>query len=332
MLSENHFDYTSKKYLSYHHFLTSFGIDLYKIDPLKSDCSTRRYYRIFSDLGSHILMDSSEDPSITAFISMGNILKKYNLKSPQIFATDLQAGYLLIEDFGNYSLTKYLQSNLAEEEKLYRSCTKVLIEIAQASAPDHQIPNYDIKLLNNELEVFCHWYLKQRVDPKTFTKAHVELIEIFGNLFKSLSLLPQVLTLRDFMADNIMVIENEVGLNKIGLIDFQDAAIGACVYDLVSLLEDARRDVSSRVTEKCKSMFRKSLKLPPDHFESGYAILGLQRNLKIVGIFHRMNLRDNKPSYLGYLPRVWKHILNALSNDIAHPLKQWFCKYDVYNK
>jgi aminoglycoside/choline kinase family phosphotransferase len=317
------------KYLSFHRFLDDYGIDSYKMSPLQADCSNRRYYRVVSDQGTHILMDSSRDASIGSFLYIGSVLRDNGLRAPEIFKYDPSAGYLLTEDFGNTQLTQSLIVNPENELLLYELCTKALIKLSEVKTADLRIPQYSHKLLNKELHIFNDWYVKYNIEPMLYQSAYDELESIFNELYHQLTKLPQVLILRDFMADNLMVLDSSSNLENLGIIDFQDAVIGNCAYDLVSLLEDARRDVSPAVASTCKDYFCKTLDLNIKDFDDSYTILGLHRNLKIIGIFNRRSIRDSEHRYLEYMPRVWKFIRAALETGVARPLKNWFDKYGV---
>ncbi len=332
MQNENLGEHIAQHYLSFHRFLAEFGINAYKINPLPADCSARRYYRIVSELGSHILMDSSKDHSLGAFIYIASVLRKNGLRPPAILKTDLKKGYLLIEDFGNAVLTKYLLAQPELEMPCYELCTEALIKLTKIETTDLQITHYNAELLNDEVRLFSEWYLKYNIPPISYPSAQDELELIFNSLYETLNNLPQVLTLRDFMADNLMIIENATGIDKLGILDFQSAVLGNCAYDLLSLLEDARRDVPPLVVQKCKKLFCSELGLNAKAFEDSYTLLSLQRNLKIIGIFHRRNLKDQEPRYLDYLPRVWQFVKASLEKDIAAPLKNWFDKHGIFIK
>ncbi len=332
MQSEDLGERGSHKYLSFHRFLSSFGIESYKLNPLPADCSLRRYYRVTSDLGNHILMDSSEDPSIGSFVYIASILEDVGLRPPKIFKSDLKSGYLLIEDFGNTLLSQGLAAAPQHESSYYELCVHALTKVANLETTSFQVPKYCPSTLNSELDMFSNWYVKYNVNPDIYESARQELEEIFNALYEHLAELPHVLTLRDFMADNLMMLEGKLGFASLGILDFQSAVIGNCTYDLVSLLEDARRDVSPDVVAKCKASFCANMKLDPKAFDDSYTILGLQRNLKIIGIFHKRHIKDSESRYLDYLPRVWQFIEAGLEKDIAYPLKQWFDKHGLFIK
>lgn len=309
-----------------HSFLRSNGVTLYKIEAMPADCSLRRYYRVFTENDTFILMDSTFDDSLGRFIDIDKMLNLEEINAPGIIAIDLEKRMVLLEDFGNDTVTKYLRKHPEQEETIYMKCLNVLQSIAEIKYNSSAFELYDGYLIQKELEVFCQWYLKQRVLSENFEEARASLMSIFESWHEQfLNATPQIVVLRDFMADNLMVLETE----EIGLLDFQDAVIGSCVYDLVSLLEDARREVSEEVTNKLKSLYKEHLKVEEGLFEKCYTIFGLQRNLKIVGIFHRRNIQDGQHRYLDYLPLVWKHITNALKKEEAASLRAWFNDYRI---
>lgn len=322
------YDINTQKFLMIHRFLEESGRTNFKLDIIPADCSKRQYYRVFTASDSYILMDATEDlKSIPPFVKVCDNLIGVGVRAPEIYHADLQLGMLLLEDFGDLSLTKALRKSPEMEMEYYMECIEILKTLYNTTH-DFNIPEYDDALLDNELMVFVDWYLQHNVDSSKFHHARDELFNIFHKLYRELGDLNSAPCLRDFMADNIFVTEGNA-LGRIGVIDFQDAVTGSPAYDLVSLLEDARRDVSEDVVSYCKAMYRSDLGLNENHFEKSYAILSLQRNLKIVGIFHRRNLRDGEPRYLDYLPRVWDFIRVSLKEDVAAPLATWFEKYGV---
>ena len=321
----------SQTYLLFHKMLLSYGIDTYRIDALEADCSLRRYYRITTSNMSYILMDSAQDPSMRSFLKISKILQNNNIRSPKIYIENLEENYLLLEDFGAESLNNYLNKYPFQEKLIYKLCTQVLINIAKIPTSFLSLPLYNEQKLDDGLKIFTQWYLKHSLDNDLFITAELELLEIFNHYYKLLESLPIVLTLRDFMADNIMILKHDdkISINSIGLLDYQDAMLCNCTYDLVSLLEDARRNIDHKTVQLCKEYFCKQLKLDEYQFNTSYNILSLQRNLRIVGVFNRMNYKYGQSKYLDYLPRVWRHISNTLNNATTQSLKNWFKKYKL---
>lgn len=317
--------------IKFEDFLHDYGIKTYKLLKIDTDASKRHYYRIITLDNSFILMDSSQEPeSIIPFLNIATLLIKYGLKAPSIYAKNLEQGLLLLEDLGNDSYTKYIEQKPNSESELYSLAIDVLINLSKIDI-DLSLPLQDEKLLNTGLSVFNEFYIHQKLNPKAALNASKEILNVFNGLYKSLNNFKLILILRDYHADNLMWLEQNENIQKVGILDFQDAVFGLPCYDLVSLLEDARRDVNPKIVEECKAKYFASFKhIKHTDLELAYAILGAQRNLRIVGAFHRLNIQYNKPKYLKYLPRVWKHIQNNLQHPTLQPLKEIFNKYNLY--
>ncbi|KIE04861.1 hypothetical protein NF27_FN00100 [Candidatus Jidaibacter acanthamoeba] len=312
-------------------FLHDYGIKTYKLIKIDTDASKRHYYRIITLEKSYILMDSSQEPeSVTPFLNVANLLIKHEIKAPVVYAENLEQGLLLLEDLGNDSYTKFIDNSSEQEQLLYSHAIDVLIKIAKAEV-DISLPLQDEKLLNAGVLIFNEFYIHHKLEPKAAINASKEILNTFSELYKLLKNYKLVLTLRDYHADNLMWIKHNNTTHKVGVLDFQDAVLGLPGYDLVSLLEDARRDVSPKVVESCKAQYFSSFQnMKHSDLELIYAILGAQRNLRIVGAFHRLNIKYNKYKYLKYLPRVWQHIKNNLEHPTLEPLKEIFEKYKLY--
>lgn len=322
------YEVETSKYLMIHRFLEDAGKTQYRLELLPNDCSKRVYYRVFTASTSYILMDSTEDlQSVQPFAKVCISLLNIGINAPEVYHADLDYGLMLMEDFGQLSLTKALVKNPEMEMQYYIECVEILKKLYNTHN-NFYAPDYTAELLDTELNVFVEWYLKHNVNPSKFIEARDELFNIFHKLYRELVGFNLIPCLRDFMADNTFVTPGNPKGN-LGVIDFQDAVLGSPAYDLVSLLEDARRDVNPDVVSFCKAMYRSALGLDEALFHKHYTILSLQRNLKIVGIFHRRNLRDGEPRYLDYLPRVWKFIFASMLEDVASPISKWFEKYAV---
>jgi aminoglycoside/choline kinase family phosphotransferase len=297
---------------------------------LSSDASFRRYERIKGENKSLMLMDAPpERENIVPFINIDNYLIRRGLSAPEIYAEDTTSGLMLLEDFGDDSFTNVLSGKSAlspkcNEQELYLAAMDVLIQLDRSTLPT-KTPDYDGELLLKECTKLTDWYLPN-VNPNANTNVVVEeYISIWENLLKFNKVSDDVVVLRDYHADNLMWLPMRNGVRNVGLLDFQDAVVGSPVYDIISLLEDARRDVSKQTVDACISHYLATRKsIDKKDFEVAYAILAAQRNCKIVGIFARLAIRDNKPRYLNYLPRVWRHIEKGLTHPSLKPLKKWF--------
>lgn len=311
-------------------FLQNNNVREYEKYPLPSDCSPRKYYRIATANKNYILMDSSaEKISMEPFLNVANILQDIGVTSPAIYAQNLDIGYMLLEDFGHDIFSGYIKKNPAEVEEFYIAAMDVLIKICNFNV-DNTLPLYSYELLDKELLVFVEWFLKKQLPKDIAEAAGNELIKIFAGLYPRLSLMPTVLVLRDYHADNLMIVGNKrPDAESLGVLDFQDAVLGSPAYDVVSFLQDARVDVSDALASKCIDHFLTNADYDKDVFLESYHILGLQRNLKIVGVFHRKNLRDGSASYLDFLPRVWRYIERSLKDLNNQQLNDWFEKYKI---
>lgn len=302
-------------------------------EKLKNDASFRSYERLATDRGNFILMDAPPPKEETLpFIKIAEFLRKNDLSAPEVLAQDTKNGFLLLEDFGNESFNNILNGNSelsAEltEERVYEKAIDALIHLHKLPSLDIDLPRYNDAMLLKESNCFIDWYVSV-LNGESSTK---EMKEEFNLIVKHLMTLSkrfgEVVVLRDYHVDNLMWLEDKIAFRKVGILDFQDAVIGSPIYDLVSLLEDARRDVSTALADK---MIKRYLKAFPTFsrkdFNVAYATLGIQRNLKIIGIFARQAAKYRNPSYLSMLPRIWRYIHHDLKHPLLLPLKQWLTK------
>jgi len=278
-----------------------------RVEPLAGDASFRRYFRVLGDGRSAMLMDAPpphEDPG--PFLDVGQWLARHGHRAPAIHAEDRARGLVLLEDFGADRMRDWLDDNPHAENETYARAIDALVRL-HASPPGPFAP-YDMAVYQREAGLLPEWYcpaMKLDVDAAGYARAWEEAL---GPMLPRQS--PGVTVLRDYHAENIMLLDNGAQ----GLIDFQDALIGHPAYDLVSLLQDARRDVSPELERAMLDRYLGQVDAEA-HFEADYARLGAQRNAKIVGIFSRLWLRDGKPRYLAMIPRVW----DALERDLRHP-------------
>lgn len=301
----------TEKDLSIVNFLAENGLKSAELQPLAGDASHRRYIRIINTNQKFMLMVAPPDKEDTRpFIKVDEILRGVGLNAPKIIARDVEKGFLLLEDFGDDLYSKVLREGRADEEEIYLEAVKLLDKLPTEA----DIPEYSEQKLLDEALLLIDWFATE-ADRE-------EYIEIWKKLISKLDKTKKVLVLRDYHADNLMWLPENKGLDKIGLLDFQDAVLGHPAYDLVSLLEDARRDVSPDVV-------RKILETKTPDYLRDYFILGAQRNCKIVGIFHRLKKRDGKDNYLKFLPRVWGHLRGDLEYPALSELKIWFEKNNV---
>lgn len=211
-------------------------------------------------------------------------------------------------------------SNVSEKD-LYSAAIDVLVALHSSTLPS-KMPGYNDELLSKECELLTDWYmLGVGIESD---KAKKDYLAIWQDLFKYKKVGDDVVVLRDYHADNLLWLPEREGIQKVGLLDFQDAVIGSPVYDIVSLLEDARRDVDLvNVSAAIDHYLGAVGSIDRESFMAAYSILAAQRNCKIVGIFARLAIRDNKLRYLDYLPRVWRHIEYDLQHPVLKELKLW---------
>ena len=296
-------------------FLKLHGWEGAVVAPVAGDASFRRYFRVESAArGKAILMDAPpphEDPR--PFLHIAQYLNGHQFRAPEIFATDLTRGLLLIEDFGDRRMREHLDEHPEDEAAVYRTAIDAILRLAQTPAVQAQA--YDIATYMREVQLLSEWYM-----PAMGLSFDVqEFDQIWTEALAPLAEYQKVTVLRDYHAENIMLLDD----GQQGIIDFQDALVGHPAYDLVSLLQDARRDVSPTLEAEMLAYYHAAAK-PGVDFDAHYALLGAQRNTKIIGIFTRLWKRDGKERYLSFLPRMW----GLLERDLAHPdlapVKHWF--------
>jgi aminoglycoside/choline kinase family phosphotransferase len=293
---------------------------------LAGDASFRRYDRLRRGNEAAVLMDAPPPmEDVRPFLNIARVLQGLGLSAPRILAEDVEHGFLLLEDFGDSTYTRLLQGG-ADETALYALAIDALVALHRrfdpASAPP--IPLYDETRLLNEAALLVDWYLPALTGHPTDPARREEYLEIWRRVLPQAAGAPTTLVLRDYHVDNLMRLPGREGMSACGLLDFQDAVIGAASYDLVSLLEDARRDVPAALAaEMLDRYFAAFPSLDRDTFMASYAVLGAQRNCKIIGIFTRLCVRDGKPHYLQHISRVWR----LLEGDVRHPalaeVREW---------
>ena len=300
-------------------FLTRAGWSGAEILPLAGDASFRRYFRVVLQDRHAVLMDAPpphEDPR--PFISVAEWLVGQGFAAPRIFASDLELGLVLIEDFGGNRMREVLDADPRLERPLYRDVVTLLTELA--TKPAMAIDHYSLSEYQRELGLFTEWYcpaVGADVDA-------AEYVTLWNDLLEPViaAQAHPVTVLRDYHAENIMLIEGREQLDRLGLLDFQDALAGHPAYDLVSMLQDARRTVSPEIEADMLAHYC-SLANPGDGFDAAYHILGVQRNLKILGIFTRLWKRDGKPRYRAFQPRVWGYVERGLRHPALALARAW---------
>lgn len=297
-------------------FLNQHAIDDKDIHFLAQDMSPRRYHRLTNN--NLLLMESPSDV-LVAYHHVAHILLNLGLRVPRIVA--MEGEYALIEDWGDKTLTHLIQS-CDDVKKLYEQAVKVLIQLHQACKKQphvcESLKPYDARAMIEEAFLFPLWCAQSKLSEKALKKYQ----DIWSDLYASCPVIPQVLVLRDYHVDNIMLTPH----GDLGVLDFQDALWGPCVYDLTSLLEDARMDVDSDIVNHCLALYPALMGITPDEWKQyklAYDIWGLGRHLKILGVFNRYAKKFGNPSKLIHVPRVWNHVYRILDQALFEDLKKW---------
>ena len=291
-----------------------------EIAPLPGDASFRRYFRLSNGGESAMLMHAPpphEDPA--PFLHVARWLTDHGMRAPAILAEDAGQGWVLTEDFGNDRMRDWLDEHPADERAAYAAAVEALAALHRV--PPGPFAPYDMATYLREVALLTEWFCPAQgleVDAAGYAAAWEDVL---APLIARQG--PGVTVLRDYHAENIMLLGGQAAAPQ-GLIDFQDALVGHPAYDLVSLLQDARRDVSEDLETAMLMHYARTAGISDGEFIADYARLGAQRNAKIVGIFTRLDRRDGKPRYLDLIPRVW----TALERDLAHPalapVARWF--------
>ncbi len=298
---------------------TALGLLPASLRPASADASFRRYLRIDSNQGSLVVMDAPPDKEdCQPFVKVDRLMQEAGLRVPRILAWEQELGFLLLSDLGAQTLLQSLDLTAPPPLAAYLEAVDLLLQWQLASKPD-VLPAYDAALLRRELDLFPDWYIAQHRQVVLDEKQRHTLEEAFGRILQSNLAWPSVYVHRDFMPRNLMV--SPQGL---GVLDFQDAVYGPITYDIASLMRDAFLswdeefclDVTIRYWQKARAA---GLPVGDDFgaFYQGVEWMGLQRHLKIAGIFARLTLRDGKPQYLADTPRFIHYIRSTCSRYMA---------------
>ncbi len=293
---------------------------------LAGDASFRRYERIIAgDRRAVLMIAPPEKEDVRPFLAIARHLRARGFGTPEVLAADETAGLALLEDLGDRRYTRVLGEG-GDEGAMYAAAVDVLIELHREPLAGLDVPPYDDSRLGEEADLLVDWFLPAASGVPTPAPARAAYRAAFNAVLPLVRAVPEVLVLRDYHADNLVWLPEHEGRRRVGLLDFQDAVVGPLAYDLVSLLEDARRDIAKATVEAMLARYlagRGRDGLDRGAFAAAYAVLGAQRNCKIVGIFTRLWRRDGKPAYLDYLPRVWRHLEGDLAHPALAPVKRW---------
>jgi hypothetical protein len=315
--------------LALQHWLSSLpaelALEINSLAPASSDASFRRYFRLNAGQGSLVVMDAPPaQEDCQPFVDVDSRLAQAGLNVPQIIASDLKQGFLLLSDLGPTTYYARIQQGIddATLQHLYKDALAALVQMQTA---DHTgLAKYDAKRLKDELGLFAQWYAAVHCNSPLDEASHTAINGVFDQLVAHNVAQPVVLVHRDFHSPNLMVCSApQYGQNP-GILDFQDAVAGPITYDLASLVVDARTtweepqqiDWAIRYWELAR---KQGLPVPADFadFHKDYEWMGLQRNLRILGVFARLNHRDGKAAYLAHLPRVNQYVRQVAGRYIA---------------
>lgn len=297
---------------------------------LAADASFRHYDRLRDGSRRAVLMNAPPDKEpVGPFLAVQEILLRLGLSAPKLLAAAPAEGLLLLEDLGDRTFTRALAEG-EREEKLYRLATDLLIALHRRWQPElgAGLAPYDEAALLREALLFVEWYLPAASGRPCEPAAREAFVAAWRSVLAEVAGRRDVLVLRDYHVDNLMLLPAREGAAACGLLDFQDALLGARAYDLVSLLEDARRDVPAPLAAAMTARYLAAFpQLDRDAFAADYAVLGVQRSTKILGIFVRLDRRDGKPRYLAHLPRLWRLVEQGLSRPALAPVAAWFARW-----
>ena len=282
----------------------------YTLLPLAGDASFRRYFRLYYEQYVYVVMDAPpEKETMTPFINIGNKLASIGIHTPQIYAADSENGFALLEDLGDQLLLNSISRENADT--LYTAAIATLIQLQQCPVNDPQLPHFDKAFMLKEISLFREWFLQTYLGLQLNSDEEKLLTTTFDWLTTQIATQPSVFIHRDYHSRNLIVID-EKNPNDMGVIDFQDAMKGPFTYDLVSLLKDCyiqwpREQILHWLTD-----FYYQLPIEHDYsinaFTQAFDLCGLQRHLKVLGVFCRLHLRDNKSAYLRDLPLTFDYV------------------------
>jgi tRNA threonylcarbamoyl adenosine modification protein YjeE len=322
--------------------------------PLQGDASTRAYERLRKPSGeTAILMISPQRPdgppvrrgkpysaiaklaeSVHAFVAIDRGLRALGLSAPKIYGDDLEAGLLLLEDLGS---ELFVDENGPIPDR-YAEATRLLARLHGATLPfvlpvaedrEHVLPPYDLEALLIEVELLADWYVPHIQRNQLSGSARAEFVNSWSETLMEIVTAPATWTLRDYHSPNLIWLPNRQGLQRVGLLDFQDAVLGHPAYDVASLLQDARVTVSTDLELKLVGLYIRERKATDSVFDvaafaRAYAIMGAHRATKVLGIFARLDKRDGKPQYLAHLPRLEAYLARNLAHPALTKLKSWY--------
>ena len=291
---------------------------------IRSDASFRKYYRLENNI---LVMDAAPEKgeSVSKFSEIAMILHSFNLSAPKLIHVNKKEGFILLEDFGDKVFSKHM--NKENKKNLYKKAIDVLIDIKiksnQNKSSLSKLTTYNFEELYRESILFIEWFIEQKLRMQISNKKREEFYQILQQAFLNIKSQNDTLVLRDYHVDNLILKDHKEPLKQVGLIDFQDALLGSSFYDLASLLEDVRMPLNENEKEELLKYYINMTKENYEMVLREINFFSLQRNLKILGIFNRLSIRDGKARYLEYLPATFNFIKSNLKSSLFFDMKKW---------
>lgn len=287
---------------------------------LAGDASNRRYERLTgADGRSVVLMDAPPEKGedVRPFVRIADYLRTQGLSAPEILAQDATHGFLLLEDLGDDLFSRVIQREPTLEIELYEAATDVLVALHQAPMPE--LEPYGPRLMAEMSGIAFSKYqagILGYCDPGLQSRFEDQFEDILRDTVKG----DPVLVQRDYHAENLLWLPDRTGVARVGLLDFQDARAGHPAFDLMSLLQDARRDVPAGIEMQMIDRYIAAANADDSGFRTAYSVLGVQRNMRILGVFARLSTDYGKPHYVNLIPRVWDHFTCGLDHPALAPV------------
>lgn len=302
----------------------------YQLDPLPGDASFRRYARVHHAGKTYMAMDAStEKQSCIPFVAIAQSLRKHGLSAPEILASDLTQGFLLLTDFGDRLYLNEL--NITNAIVHYQRALDALLRMQDCQIENWTLKPFTAEFMQNELQLFKEWFLEKYLKLNLTQSTHNMLDNSFYRLAENAAAQPYVFMHRDYHSANLMILPE----NQVGILDFQDAFIGPITYDLVSLLRDCYIDWPENIVNQLVTYFWEKNKLSNmglDEFIRQFDWMGMQRHLKALLTFSRKYCRDNNANYLRHIPRTVNYVLTISERYPETKLLHEFLKNEVIEK
>lgn len=284
--------------------------------PLAGDASNRKYDRL-SDPGTGetaVLMDADpqKGEDVRPFCAIARHLRALGLSAPEIYAENSEDGFLLLEDLGDDLFARILARSPRLEAALYQTAVDLLVTLHGAPPPELECYAAPMMTRLASLAFTCY---RQTITGSSAAGTQARFEARFEKVLHATVQGPRALILRDYHAENLLWLPRRAGIARVGLLDFQDAMLGHPAYDLVSLLQDARRSVPAETEEAMIARYLTATGIDGPAFRAAYAVLGAQRNLRILSVFARLATDRGRPQYVALIPRVWAYLMR----DLAHP-------------